>query len=224
VGDANQPLHCTVNYNGQATGNYGIHSRYETTMMADHLGQLVTTPTAVTYYPNAVDAMFSIISASWAGVKTIMQSDDDAVLVSGGPYNSAYYASLWSNTESLTRTRVNAATVATASFVYTAWVDAGQPRIPGSSVDVIPPFSAGASLVAGPTPFHGALTIRYDGAGPLNVDVFDVRGVRIAQVVDRALGAGSVSWRPAAGVRPGVYFVRLTGPDLNIVKRVTRLE
>ena len=32
VADSHQPLHLTLNYNGQSTGNYGIHSRYETQM------------------------------------------------------------------------------------------------------------------------------------------------------------------------------------------------
>jgi hypothetical protein len=78
-------------------------------------------------------------------------------------------------------------------------------------------------LEAGPTPFRDALTIRYSGPGPLSVDVFDVRGSRVHRVVDRASGAGSVSWRPPRS-GAGVYFVRLTGPQLSMVRRVVRLD
>jgi hypothetical protein len=80
------------------------------------------------------------------------------------------------------------------------------------------------SLSAGPVPFRDALTIRYSGPGPLSVDVYDVRGARVERLVDRASGAGSVSWHPASSVGPGVYFLRLRGPQVNQVRRVTRLE
>jgi hypothetical protein len=33
VGDAHQPLHCAKNFDGQLTGNNGVHSRYETSMI-----------------------------------------------------------------------------------------------------------------------------------------------------------------------------------------------
>lgn len=224
VGDATQPLHCTQNYDGQLTGNSGIHSRYETSMMSTHLGDLNTPPTAVTFYPNAVDGMFGIITASWNGVSTVLQADNTAKAASGGPINSAYYASLWTSTESLTRARINVAAVATASFVYTAWINAGQPPVPGSSGNVEPGPTPSMSFEAGPTPFRDALTIRFAGAGPLTVDVFDVRGSRVERVVDRASLASTVSWRPAARIGPGLYFIRLTGPERSIVRRVTRIE
>jgi hypothetical protein len=87
-----------------------------------------------------------------------------------------------------------------------------------------PPGLAISVLEAGPTPFRDALTIRFSGRGPLRVEVFDLRGARVERVVDGVAVAGSVSWRPARTVEPGVYFVRLTGPGLDLVKRVTRLR
>ena len=227
VGDADQPLHCTQNYDGQLTGNSGIHSRYESSMMSTHIGDLHTSAMTVTYYPNAVDEMFDIITASWAGVSTILQADNTARTASGGTINSTYYASLWASTQSLTRTRIDSATVSTASFVYTAWVNAGEPAVPGSSAGVDPVAVTGAHLGVSPTPFRDRLAIRFTGAGPLSVDVFDVRGSRVARLVESASGAGGVSWRPADSGRqiaPGLYFIRLTGPKVNLVRRVTLLE
>jgi hypothetical protein len=37
IDDINQPLHSTQNYDGQVTGNSGIHARYAGTMIAQHL-------------------------------------------------------------------------------------------------------------------------------------------------------------------------------------------
>ena len=168
VGDANQPLHCTENYDGQLSGNSGIHSRYESTMMSTHIGDLHTSPMAVAYYPNAVNAMFDLITASWTGVSTILQADGTARAASGGAFNSTYYASLWASTQSLTRTRIDSATVMTASFVYSAWVDAGEPTVPGSSAGIEPGAIADTRLDAGPSPFRDRLNIRFAGAGPMS--------------------------------------------------------
>ena len=225
VGDANQPLHCTQNYDGQMTGNSGIHSRYESSMISTYLAQLHTSPMAVAYYPNPLDAAFDVITASWAGVSPILAADNTAKAASGGSYNSTYYASLWNSTRTLTQARLDTATVMTASYVYTAWVNAGEPTVPGSSVDAPPVVAdAGLQLVAGPSPFRDVLNVRFAGDGPLSVDVFDVRGARVARLADQASGAGSASWRPGgsgAAVESGLYFVRLSGPRTNVVRRVT---
>jgi hypothetical protein len=226
VGDCNQPLHCTENYDGQLSGNSGIHSRYESTMMSSHIADLHTSPMTVTYYDSAVNEVFDLITTSWTGVSTILQADNTAKAASGGSHNSVYYASLWTNTQAMTRARIDTATVITASLVFTAWTNAGEPTVPGSSTSCVPTMIAGAHLDAGPSPFREQLTIQYAGAGPLSVDVFDVRGARVARLVEGASGAGTVSWRPSRGGRcvgPGLYFVRLAGPKLKLVRRVTLL-
>jgi len=224
VGDAAQPLHCTQNYNGQLTGNSGIHSRYETTMMNAHLSELSTPVMPITYYADPVDALFGMVSGSWDRLDEVLAADNAAKAASGGSYNTTYYNALWANTQSFTRVRVDSAAVATASFVYTAWIDAGQPPIPGSSAGVAPGPVAGSPLQAGPSPFRDALTIRYAAPGPVTVEVFDVRGTRLERVVERAEAPGTVSWRPAGDVGAGLYFVRLSGAGIDVVRRVTRLR
>src|SRR5262245_13695159 len=224
VGDATQPLHCTKNYNGQLTGNPGIHSRYESTMTGSHIGDLSTPLMPVVDYASPVDAMFGIVSGSWDKVNALLQADNTAKAASGGSFNSVYYASLWNSTQAFTRTRIDSATVATASFVYTAWIDAGRPVIPGSTAGVEPTPAVVSFIEAGPTPFREALSIRFAGAGPMSVEVYDVRGARVERVVDGAAAAGSVAWRPAGSVAPGLYFVRLTGPGFAATKRVTLLR
>jgi hypothetical protein len=228
VGDANQPLHCTQNYDGQLTGNDDIHYRYESAMLSTYLGQLDTPAMTVEYYASPQDAIFDVIAASWAGVSTIIAADNTAKAASGGAYNSTYYASLWNSTHTLTQARLDTASVMTASYVYTAWVDAGGPTVPGSSADVPPGIiDASVRLIAGPSPFRDVLTVRFSGADPMSVDVFDVRGARVARLVDHASGAGTVSWRPGSSgtpARPGLYFVRLSGPGVNLVRRVTLVE
>ena len=232
VGDANQPLHCTQNYDGKDTGQNGIHSRYESSMLSTYLGQLSTPAMTVMYYPSPLDAAFDVIAASWAGVAPILAADNTAKAASGGSYNSTYYASLWNSTHTLTQARLDTASVMTASYVYTAWVNAGEPVVPGSSASsplAVPPLAAdaGIALVAGPSPFRDALTVHFAGRGPMSVDVFDVRGARVARLADHVSGEGSVTWRPGASgapAGPGLYFVRLSGPATNVVRRVTMVQ
>ncbi len=222
VGDANQPLHCTLNYNGQLTGQSGIHSRYESTMLGTYVGQLSTPAMGVTYHADAVDAAFDVITPSWAGVAPVLDADLDALDAAGGNYNSTYYATLWNLTRDLTQARLDTATVLTASLVYSAWQDAGRPTVPGSSAEV--PHGPGAlvRLTAGPSPCRDLLTVRFAGQGPLSVEVFDVRGARVARLADGVSGEGSVTWRPGgSGAGPGLYFIRLRGPAVNLVRRVS---
>jgi hypothetical protein len=227
VGDASQPLHCTQNYDGQLSGNDGIHSRYESGMMSNRIALLHTPAMTATVHPDAVDAMFELITASWAGVGTILQADEAARAASGGAFDATYYAALWAGTESMTRVRIDSATVVTASFVRTAWQQAGRPRVPGSSAGVGPPALAGAGLQVWPTPFRGELAVRFAAQVPVRVEVFDLRGARVATLSAEGAGSGTVSWRPAASgarVTPGLYFVRLHGPGVDVVRRVTLLE
>ncbi len=223
VGDATQPLHCSRNYDGQLTGNNGIHARYETTMMSAHIADLSTPPMSVVYDASPVDALFGIVSGSWSRVNDLLAADNTAKAASGGSFNTTYYNSLWANTQAFTRVRVDSATVATASMVYTAWMNAGHPAIPGSTAAVGPTTSRTA-LVAGPSPFRDALSIAFAGRGPWNVAVFDVRGRTVARVAEGVTGDGRVTWRPGTGIGPGLYFVRLTGPGVDVTRRIVRVE
>jgi len=222
VGDASQPLHVTLNYNGQSSGNYGIHSRYESTMLGTYVSQLSTPGMSVACYSSPQDAIFDAITDSWAGVAPILAADNTAKAASGGSYNSTYYASLWNSTRTLTQARLDTASVMTASYVYTAWVNAGRPTVPGSSASVPPVVAAGVRLSAGPSPFRDVLTVRFSASGPASVEVFDVHGARVARLADGLAGDGSVTWRPGAGgLGSGVYFVRLRGAGTELVRRVT---
>ena len=73
----------------------------------------------------------------------------------------------------------------------------------------------------GPNPTRGTVAFRFalPAAGRVRAEVFDVRGRRVATVLDRELVAGSweAAWDGRAGgsaAAPGVYFLRLTAPGV----------
>jgi hypothetical protein len=125
VADGHQPLHVTSNYDGGQTGNNGIHSRYETSMMATYLNSIIITPTSVHYIGKPIDFVFNYIYGAHVYVDSILAADTYAKAQSGGSYNATYYAALWAKTGALTQKQVQDATVDLADLYYTAAVNAG---------------------------------------------------------------------------------------------------
>ncbi len=129
VGDLHNPLHLTANYDGQATGNWGVHARFEGELIWRNLNSLTIAPAPVAcvYWPSPIDAIFDDIYVHYPFVDAIMAAD---TLSAGNPpsYSEAYYDSLWNNTGAFTQVLFQEASEALASAWYTAWIDAGSPE------------------------------------------------------------------------------------------------
>jgi len=78
-----------------------------------------------------------------------------------------------------------------------------------------------------PQPVEGAARIHYDlvRGVPVQITVFDPQGRRVAILVEgeREAGAHEVTWS-ASGVKPGLYFVRMTVPGRTFVQRIVRVR
>jgi len=87
-------------------------------------------------------------------------------------------------------------------------------------------------VTAGPNPFNPAVTVRYGlpETAQAHLYVYDVRGRKIATLVDELLEAGhfEVTWtgRDDSGRQQasGVYFLRLSIPGEDSVQRVTLVK
>jgi hypothetical protein len=217
VGDAQQPLHATVNYNGQLTGNGGIHSRYESTMLnAGHfLTQLVVRPDTVWYIADRAGYAFEMLLHGNALVDSLMRADNAAKIASGwsgsGTAPGTYYAVLWQQTGAATIDQVQRASQATANLWYSAWVDAG---LLNNAAEPAPralarDFSLRASY---PNPATSAVTVSYElpvgGSVVLALYGADgsVHGTRMVQT--RSAGRHSTIF-DVSTLPPGVYFAML---------------
>ena len=127
LGDLHNPLHLTANYDGQLTGNNGIHARYEGEMIGRFIDDVAATanPAGCVYWTSPIDAIFDGIYIHYPYVDAIMAAD--TANRSGG-YTEAYYAGMWNDTGAFTQVLYQEASEAVASAWYTAWVNAGSPE------------------------------------------------------------------------------------------------
>jgi len=105
-------------------------------------------------------------------------------------------------------------------------------EVPSSTTAVPTTASGPAVLSAAPNPFTTRTTIRFENprAGRVRLSVFDLRGRRVAGLLDRFLPAGAfgIPWEGTGrGGRPlpsGVYFYRLESDAGTSAGRVQRVR
>ncbi|MBU2636148.1 MAG: T9SS type A sorting domain-containing protein [Bacteroidetes bacterium] len=217
VADGHQPLHCTFNYDGQFTGNNGIHSRYETTLLDYFQSQIVISPASIQYVSSPIDYIFEYIYYSQSFVDSIMLADNYAKTVSGwggsGTAPASYYNALWERTQSFTKDMFQRATVALASLWYTAYVNAGLLSITIESV-LPEEYSLSQNY---PNPFNPATIIKYQlpEDSRVNLSIYDLLGREAATLVNevKKMGSFEVEWN-ASNLSSGVYICRFSAIGL----------
>src|SRR5262245_63661018 len=78
IQDAHQPLHASINYDGQMTGNTGIHARFETALFERFQSRLTIRPAPPTPILNSRDAAFDALLSSYKLVDRILKADEAA--------------------------------------------------------------------------------------------------------------------------------------------------
>lgn len=216
TGDAHQPLHVTINYNGQLTGNTGIHSRYESTMLSSsyYLSSLYINADSVTYASDKINFVFDYILHALTLVDTVLRADTYAKQVSGwtGTYTAAYYAALWERTRTITLDQMQRGTKAVASLWYSAWVDAGL-IVPNGVLPDVGLTPAEFSLHQNyPNPFNPRTTISFTlpVGGTISLKLYSVDGKQVGTLCEGNYSAGSHQVElDASSLSSGVYFYRL---------------
>jgi len=144
IGDAHVPLHTTENYNGQMTGQKGIHGLWESRLVeinyedydyfvgkADYKKDLEDYIwDAVTASHRAVDSVFKLeleVTADFDSDRkySFEQRGNATVSVYSYEFSQEYHRRM----NGMVERRLRAAIAAVGSIWYTAWVDAGQPDL-----------------------------------------------------------------------------------------------
>ena len=131
VGDTHQPLHCTVNFDGQRTGHDGVHLRWEVFTMDHHYREetLPEHPVLPEVKADAAAMCLGWIAHAYAGVDTILAGETAARAADPG-FGPRYEEVLWSKTSALAERQVALAVSDLASLLEAAWEQAGRPPGP----------------------------------------------------------------------------------------------
>jgi len=129
VADGHQPMHTVLNYNGQLTGQKGLHARYEITMVDGHLKELDDSfdPQPVTLVKDPEAFIFDYISGANSLNSVLLDADSLAYNQSNSRKDSTYYNIMWFRTKYITETQFNNASKDFAALLYTAWIKGGKP-------------------------------------------------------------------------------------------------
>lgn len=144
VADAHVPLHTTENYNGQLTGQKGIHGFWESRIPELKADQY-------DYFTGRAKYIEKPLDAAWAAVRESFNAKDSVLLFeaelnkrfspdrkysyeSRGNTTVKVYSEEYTNEydklmNGMVERRMRASIVMVGSLWYTAWVDAGQPDL-----------------------------------------------------------------------------------------------
>src|SRR4051812_37307269 len=128
IQDAHQPLHATINYDGQLTGNDGIHARFERDLFERFQSRLTIAPAPPTPIVEPRDAAFDVLLASYQLVDPLLKADTEAI-AGKEIYDDEYFEKLFVTVRPILERRLADAISATAGLFTGAWAQAGRPAI-----------------------------------------------------------------------------------------------
>jgi hypothetical protein len=129
LGDAHVPLHSVMNYDGQRTGQNGLHNRWESELFDRTRARLTIAPAAPTTVKDPREFVFQVLLESNRLADGVLHADLKAV--SGREfYDDVYFQNLAAEQFPVLERRINDAITAVASMIVGAWDAAGRPPIP----------------------------------------------------------------------------------------------
>lgn len=144
IADACVPLHLTQNYDGQLTGQTGIHALWETRLPELFSNRYSYNVGKAKYIDNPLTQAFTICRSSYKCVDSVLlferklnagfPPDKKYETVQRGnrkmkDYSVAYAAAYHKMLNGMVARRMRLAILTVGSFWYSAWVDAGQPDL-----------------------------------------------------------------------------------------------
>jgi hypothetical protein len=203
VGDGHMPLHTTRNYDGQESGNKGIHLQYESKMVMAFSDKISGKVKPTEYINDVSSFIFNYLYQSHRLCDSILKADNMAKQITGGTESSEYLPVLWKNTSEMTTRQFNEASYAIGSLIYTAWIQAGSPNLNTTGTNTKKQYDCEITSVF-QHPNDSILTINYQifTEGSYKIDIRNSDG-------GFALKAGS--W----GRVPGSYAVDVDWSSLS---------
>jgi len=219
VADGHMPLHITKNYNGQLTGNTGIHSRYESTMINAHADEFYNSqPKEITYVQNIQQYIFDYIYFNYQYVDSIIDADNYAKSINPDYSSLAYRDALWTKTKGFTKRLFTSASQRLAELIYSAWIDAGRPSVTSTAEVNLDR----TTMLVYPNPTSGQVNIFFGmtGYGNCYLDIIDMYGNTFKRLNLNPIPNTSVRLTENLNIPTGAYLFRLNNSNFSITQRV----
>jgi hypothetical protein len=129
VADAHVPFHASLNYDGQLTGQWGVHSRFESELFDRYRARLVVKPGPLVPVASAREFVFAVLTDSFSQVQPILDADR-AAIAGRDVYDDVYFTLFFRKARPILEQRLSGAIRAVASVITAAWVEAGRPAVP----------------------------------------------------------------------------------------------
>ncbi|MDQ3070409.1 MAG: zinc dependent phospholipase C family protein [Acidobacteriota bacterium] len=130
VEDAHVPFHAALNYDGQATNQRGIHSRFESELFARFKDRITIAPVLRAPVLAPRDYIFEKLIEGNRMVPAILASDK-AAIEGREFYDKAYYKAFFGGgAQPIVERRINEAIGGVAAVIAGAWEKAGKPALP----------------------------------------------------------------------------------------------
>ena len=148
-GDLHVPLHTTENYNGQLTGQRGIHGLWESRLPELFAKDYDFFFEPIVYIPDVLEKAWATVYASHAQVEKVLKTEkklqnkykdiqksyerkgNTVVRVYSEKFCEHYHQAL----DGMVEKQMRAAIYTLGSLWYSAWIDAGQPNLTALFVD-----------------------------------------------------------------------------------------
>ena len=142
IGDANVPLHTTVNYNGQMTDQYGIHGFWESRLPELYFDEYNLFTGKATYIENPQLAAWEAVTNAHLALDSVLTferqlseqftedkkfSFEQRGTVMQRVYSEEFSRAYHDMLNGMVERRLKASIKMVGDFWYTCWVDAGQP-------------------------------------------------------------------------------------------------
>ena len=152
VADAHVPLHTTANYNGQLTGQHGIHGLWETSLPELFMDTLLIEQKEARYMTNLMEEILEVIHESHGLVSTVLNEEKLTRKVVPEHLQWAYTQTKKNTRKThsylfrkqylirlngMVQQRMSEAVLFFRDCIYTAWIMAGQPNLPNAQVSFI---------------------------------------------------------------------------------------
>ena len=126
--DAHVPLHGVMNYDGQLTKQWGVHSRWEATMFERYVDRLAIAPKSIAPIKDPRGFLFDALLTDTQLVPALLKADRDAI-GDRDVYDDAYYEAFFAANHVVMERRLNDSIAAVAAMITGAWEAAGRPVI-----------------------------------------------------------------------------------------------